>query len=356
LLIINELTHIKKQEFIDTLLANATGVPHGVVIIATNAGFHGTKAETMKLNAMRSPFWRVFEYNKPSPWMTKESLEDERRRTTPSSYARLWLGQWVSGTGDVVAEDKISKAFCLTGPTAKPETGWFYVAGLDLGVKNDHSAVFVLGVNAIAQRLKSVYWQRWKPRPDTREVDLVDVLKVSRNLCRLFHIQTFYYDPHQAALMAQLMQKEGINTKEMTFSKPGNLMAMATAYMQAMDSEVLQLYDDDEGSLRRDLGKFTIVERGYGFRLEAVSDQFGHADAGTALVICLPPAVEALGLGSYNFDGLTSVDETPLTKTELAELQESDPELREIMELEGKTSRYTEADDTGDDFGLEDFN
>src|SRR5262249_15775492 len=40
LVILNELSHIQKREFAENLLDNAAKVPHGVVCIATNAGFN----------------------------------------------------------------------------------------------------------------------------------------------------------------------------------------------------------------------------------------------------------------------------------------------------------------------------
>jgi hypothetical protein len=44
-----------------------------------------------------------------------------------------------------------------------------------------------------------------------------------------------------------------------------------------------------------DLGRLTIVEKSYGYRLEAVRDEHGHADLATALAIALPIAVEQSG-------------------------------------------------------------
>jgi len=44
--VINELSHITKEEFSQNLLDNASKKPHGLVIIATNAGFAGTWQES----------------------------------------------------------------------------------------------------------------------------------------------------------------------------------------------------------------------------------------------------------------------------------------------------------------------
>jgi hypothetical protein len=58
----------------------------------------------------------------------------------------------------------------------------------------------------------------------------------------------------------------------------------------------LLCYEDPEGRLRRDFGKFSITAKiPSGYKLEAVSDEYGHADVGTALIICLPRAMLMLG-------------------------------------------------------------
>lgn len=346
ILIINELTHIQKWEFVTTLLANATGVPHGIVIIATNAGFKGSEAEKMKLNAIRQDFWKVFVWAKPSPWMSADSLADEKRRNTPSSWDRLWLGKWVSGVGDTVTESKIDAAFCRMMALPGPDAGWQYIAGVDLGIKKDHSAVFVMGYNYTKRKLRAAYWQRWKPDPITREVNLIDVQSVVKRVCRIFGVQSLYYDPHQAVLMAQQLMQDGVVCKEMSFSTPSNLMAMATSYIQAMDFEVLELYDDELGTLRQDLGKFKIEERRYGYRITAVADINGHADVGTAMLITLPHAVGALGLGECDLSHLMSVDGdddgSPLTKSEIDTMDDG---LREIYEMDHNVSGYSGRDD-----------
>ena len=41
----------------------------------------------------------------------------------------------------------IDKAITLSGPLSKPEKGWAYVAGLDLGLRRDRSALAVIGVD-----------------------------------------------------------------------------------------------------------------------------------------------------------------------------------------------------------------
>ena len=48
-------------------------------------------------------------------------------------------------------------------------------------------------------------------------------------------------------------------------------------------------------ALVADLSRLTIVEKSYGYKLEAVRNESGHADLATALAIALPIAVERSG-------------------------------------------------------------
>jgi hypothetical protein len=345
LMIVNELTHITKWGFVQTLLDNADGVPRGVAIIVTNAGFKGTAPEAMRNHAMSSPDWTVNILQGPAPWHSMQFLRNARARSAPSRYKRLWQGFWVSGVGDAVDESKIDIAFCLSGPLKQRENNWEYIMGVDLGVKHDHSAVFVLGMNPFEQKLKAAYWQAWKPLEATGEVDLRDVRATIKMLNDRYGVSAVWFDPHQAALMAQDLMAAGLNMQEMSFSPLSNREKMACSYVQVMNLGILQLYDDSTGTLRRDLGKFVIEEKvalardkgtdregtGFGAVLKAVSDEYGHADVGTAMIITLPAAVDCLGLSNSHLDELQPVDRKPLTKEEIDGM---DTGLREIFELD----------------------
>lgn len=332
LLILNELTHIKNRwDFVQACLANADGVPDGIVIVATNAGYLGTKAELMRNTAIQSSAWEAFIYNKPAPWHDETVLRDARQRDGESVYRRLWLGQWVSGKGDALNEDDIARCFTLKGPT-KPDSKLQYVAGLDLGVSHDHSAYVILGIDEYKRQIHTAYWKSWAPLTKTGEVDLADVQHTIETMTREYRVRVNLYDPTEAKLMAQQLLQKGIPMLEWSFSKTSNLDKMASSLIQAAESSVLKCYDDPEGTLRRDFGKFTIEEKSYGYRLTAVRDEYGHADVGTALVIALPTAIEMMGGLTGELrpdDSLVLDDDTPLTDEEWENM---DPGLRELIE------------------------
>jgi hypothetical protein len=333
LLVLNELSHVKNFEFAETLLDNADGVAQGMVVIATNAGFTNTPAYRWKLNAIQSPDWEVHQLSKPAPWHSKKTLDDARQRNSPSRFLRLWQGKWVSTAGDKISEEAIAAAFCLKGPLFERESGWDYIGGLDLGVSNDHSGFVVLAVNYKLQKVKLVHMKRWVP-PTGGDIYLPDVEEECLKMAKLFGLRYLFYDPHQAVLMAQRLSKAGVIMRPMTFSSPRNLTLMATSYMQLLEARKIQLYDDEEGTLRADFDKLKVVDRASGYKLEAVSDESGHADLGTALVIALPAVMDLLGLGNQFLspeDTIAGTQDVELTEEELEAMPQ---ELREICDME----------------------
>jgi len=342
LLILNELVHVARWSVMEAHRNNADGVPRGVVIVSTNAGIKGSPAERWRKEALSNPKrWKVLIWDKRSPWVSEDDVR-EARRMDPigSEYSRLWEGRWVSGTGSAVSEDVIDACFRLDGPLDGPEPGWRYVAALDLGVSHDHAGLVVLGANENEQRIKVACLDGWEPSlPNDRgvlEVDSGSVEDRCVEVWEAFGVEWLGYDPAAGgSFMAQRLRKRGLPMVEMSFASPANLTLMAKTFVQAVSDRRLECYEDPEGRLRRDFGKFSILHRPpNNYKLEAVSDEHGHADVGTALVICLPEAVRLLGGadGLRPDDDVAYGDVSPLTREEVESLPE---ELRELYDVEG---------------------
>ena len=303
LLILNELVHVAKWRAMADHMANADGVPRGIVIISTNAGFKGTPAHVWRKSAIDNQNrWSIHIWDQVAPWINPDDVKEARARDPiGAEFARLWRGQWISGTGGAVSEANIERAFCLPGPLDVPEPGWTYFAGLDLGVSHDHAAVVTVGLNRQEGRVKVARVRAFVPSvPNDQgdlEVDLIAVEAYCMEMYRRFRITWFGYDPAAGgSFMAQRMRKKGVNTVKINFSAPSVQSEMATAFVLVLKDGKLECYDDDEGRLRRDFGKFSIEAKiPTGYKLVAISDEFGHADAGVALIIPLPRIIEELG-------------------------------------------------------------
>lgn len=354
LLLLNELVHVDRWGVNETHMNNADGVPRGVVIICTNAGVKNSKAWRWRQNALNNPDrWTVHLWKDLAPWNSPEDMEDARRRDpVGSEFARLWKGQWISGSGDAVSEAMIDKCFRLEGPLRGPETGWEYVAGVDLGISHDHSGVTLVGVDRLNQRIKVGWIRGFEPSiPNDQnklEVDLAKVESTCLNLTNKFHIRWFGYDPAAGgSFMAQRLRKQNVPMREMSFSSPTNLSAMALAFVQTVGAGKLECYEDDDGRLRRDFGKFSIVPRiPGGYKLEAPSDEWGHADVGTALVICLPEAVSMLGGNlSFSSDDVLYEDAEKLSSKEWDSMPAEMRDICDAYERPTVSQRYDGLDD-----------
>jgi hypothetical protein len=331
LLVVNELTHITKWEFVQNLMDNADGVAQGMVIVATNAGYKGTQAEVWRKNALAGKRWRVHIWDKPAPWHNQAAIEDAKtREISKSRFNRLWWGKWASGKGDALSEDAIDAVFNQKGwkELVYPIKGYHYVAGLDIGVHHDHCGFVVLGVHPRRGVIDVACLRAWEPGPKGAvQLPLVEAAVTA--LCTLFHVKGMFYDPHQAILMAQRMQSV-IPCYPLPFTTT-NLNKMCNCFIQVVEGRQLRSFDIEDGRLRRDFGKFNIVEKSYGYRLEALRDASGHADVGTALLIALPAAVDLMnGLSFSPDDELMEAYQEDLTEKEIAELPD---ELRDIYEM-----------------------
>jgi hypothetical protein len=339
ILVLNELVHVDKWSVMETHMNNADGVPQGIVVVSTNAGIKGSKAERWKKNAETSKGrWTIAEYKGLAPWLSKDDEKDAKQRDpVGSEFLRLWKGVWISGRGGAVDDASVDRCFRLLGPLSKPEPGWAYLAGLDLGVSHDHAGVVVTGINRVEQRIKVALIQGFEPVVPNDKGDLeVDLIKVENTCFRLstqFGVRWFGYDPAAGgSFMAQRLRRRGVKMREMTFANPKNLHRMALAFVQSIKGGRLECYEDEEGRLRRDFGKFSIVSRASaGYKLESVSDEWGHSDVGTALVICLPQAMDLIGIEiGISEDGVVAIeDDTELTSREFKEMPS---DLLDIMD------------------------
>jgi phage terminase large subunit-like protein len=305
-LVVNELSHVGKWEFVENLLDNASKVPNGLVVIATNAGFTSSAAYKWRQSFLASDRWLSHVYAQPAPWLDSAEIDEAARRNSRARYLRLWHGVWSSGAGDALDEADLQAAVSDTlGPMTGDERGFAFVGGLDLGIKHDHSALVVLANNPTTQRVRLASVQSWAPDPTSGKVDLDAVENAALAAHRRFALRAICYDPYQAALMAQRLERFGVRMREIPFSGR-HLTEMASALLDAFRSRRIDLYPHPR--LLSDLGRLSIVEKSYGYRLDATRDADGHADTATALALALPATFEAKPIASdpWSFPSETS--------------------------------------------------
>ena len=302
-LILNELSHITKQEFAENLMDNATKVPHGIAVIATNAGFQTTWQEKWRELALMSDRWLMHIYDQPSPWLADAEIDEAKKRNSKSRYLRLFWGIWASGLGDAIDVELIDAAF-------KPdlqqmvgtEPGYSFVGGIDLGVKRDASAVVVLAVGKSGtpyyQKIRLAAHKRWLPT-DNRKVDLREVQRYVHQLDQRFSITQIGFDSWNAELLAAQLEAEKKARSDRKFGfydeqpfmreippTASNLREICTLMIESFHDGRFALYDCP--ALLSDLLKLKVVERAYGSRLESPRDsESGHGDLASAFGLAL---------------------------------------------------------------------
>jgi hypothetical protein len=282
LLILNELSHVTKEEFAKNLLDNASKVPRGIVVIATNAGFDPSWQFDLREIVRSSERWYFSAYCEPAPWVDPAEIEEAERRNSGNRFLRLWKGQWVPEAGDALSLADLSAAVTLSGATLVREDGFNYFAGLDIGVKRDHTSLVLAGLNYLTRRLKLFQVKDWAPGM-SRKVNLGEVHEEVERVCREFGA-LLYIDPSQAELLGQSLSGKGVRVEMVSFV--GNtLNEMASNLVELFTDRTIDLYPCQ--ALLDDLRRLQLKETPSGWRLVPARTSTGHGDRATALALAV---------------------------------------------------------------------
>lgn len=301
-IVCDELTHwgAGGQDCWNAVFSAAAKRADCMLTIISNAGMGMGKSWQWSIReaARLSPDWYFSRLEGPkASWISQRKLTEQRQLLPESAYNRLWMNLWTQNSGDALNPDDIQACCTLAGPQ-QPEEGTVYVAGLDLAVKHDHAGFVILGAEPGSGRVKLAQVYSWEPVGG--QVDLAAVERQVLESAEQYCLAWVGVDPHQAQYMMQRLGQAGVPVAEVWFSGE-NLRRMAAEILSAFRSRRIDLFSDF--LLLQDLGKLSIVERNFGYRLIAVSDQFGHADRGTALSIALPMAMEYANASPADFAG-----------------------------------------------------
>jgi hypothetical protein len=259
---------------------NAAKMPHGVVLVCTNAGFSDEWQYDWREAARLSERWYHSAVTEPAPWLDPAEIADAKRRNPAPRFARLWCGQWVRGTGDALSEEDVQAAVTQVGPMDGTESGIVFYSGLDLGVSRDHSAVVVLGYDGHRVRLAKV--ESWAP-PSGGKIDLRRVKRAVADLDKRFSFRRLFFDPYQAELLVQELNF-GSRCEAVPFTA-ASLTEMASVVLEGFHARELDLSPD--AGLLSDLHGLRLIDKGLTYRLDSVRSSSGHGDKATAFCLAL---------------------------------------------------------------------
>lgn len=284
-LTIDEVTHVAKEDFVLNLLDNADKTHHGLVAMGMNAGQIDSWQHRLRESIMAQPgLWRMILTSGPAPFHDKAQIEGARRRNSASRFNRLWNGVWSMGGDALDAEDIMAAVREALGPMLTAERGYGMHGGLDIGIKHDHTGFAVLAMPYGGTVARLADCQSWSPETD-RHVDLAEVEGYILEAHSRLHFTNVMFDPHQAEYLAERLMRQGVPMVPVPFTGKW-LDRMASVILQAFRNGQIELYNDP--ALIRDLQRLQIIEKPYGYKLDAPKDKLtGHADRAQALALAL---------------------------------------------------------------------
>lgn len=296
-IVMDEITHWNNEALFISLFSAAAKKSSCGLFTISNAGVGMGKSWQWSFReAARTggDDWHFSTIDGPqASWISAKHLAEQRRILPPVAYDRLWLNKWTTGQGDAITEADILRAVTMTEkPTRESFVGATFIAGLDLGIKRDASAISIGGCESNGSRVRLAHTQAWLPE-DGKPIDLMSLEEEIVALHKLYQFDLFY-DPWQAELLAQRLRSRGVRTHEVPFSGP-NLQKMASATVETFSEGQIALYDD--AALLDDLRSLKVIEKSYGYRIDAERGAAGHADRAIALALMLHGARSSESLG-----------------------------------------------------------
>lgn len=315
----DELCNWAKRDLWDSIFSSAAKRSTAMLVIISNAGMTDDWTWQLREAVRQDPKWYFSRLEGPTAsWISPEMLDEQRRLLPSIAFQRLWENVWTSGGGDALTPEVIDRAFrsdLRPMTEAAPGSVWQFVAGIDLGVSRDASAVCVLAARkGVAGKgmIRLAHTRLWRPTKHSK-VNLSEVERALIDLHRTFRLQQINFDPWQAIHLAQRLQaldlgrmasgyrsftpagqgrKASLPVVEIA-STQKNLQAMATSCIESFNDGRVELYENAD--LRRDLRRMRVEERPQGFRLTFPRDSLGHGDLGTAFLLALLAASEFAG-------------------------------------------------------------
>ncbi len=144
--ICDELCHWSKPDLWYSLCSSAAKKPLCVLAVLTNAGVGTGWQWNVREAARSSSAWHFSSLVGPqAPWITPESLEEQRRLLPPGVYARLWENVWQHSDGEFVT---LTEAEACCDPQRVEQTrgtwGRNYFAAVDYAEKHDRTVGVVV--------------------------------------------------------------------------------------------------------------------------------------------------------------------------------------------------------------------
>jgi phage terminase large subunit-like protein len=234
-----------------------------------------------------------------APWQYQKWIDDQKRTSRPSQFARLILNQWVSSESQFI---ELHQWDACTDPSLKPilaNSGLPIWAGLDIGLKHDSTALIACGWDG--DRIRLVTHQVFIPHAG-ETLDIEETAEAAvLSLRSRFALQSVFYDPWQGVGLAQRLTRQGIRMTEFA-QTPANLTMMASNLLDVIKRRQFVAYPDAD--LRQAISKTITVEGMRGWRL-GKSKASDRVDPVIALAMAVIAVVQTGKPQAYDYRGIS---------------------------------------------------
>ena len=309
----DEVTHWGEsgQQLWASLLSAVAKRPSSMLTVISNAGLlSGSSWQwNVREHARTDPRWHFHSLDGvQASWISPADIDEQRRLLLPSQFSRLWLNVWSHPDGgDALPQTLIDAAVTLPGPSTSERVNGNIVAGLDLAVRRDHSALVVLQVVHDQRKVRLLHHERWAPADfGGGQIDLEAIFDAVIELNERFPLLGLVADSWQSEALCQRWRSRGLHAVAVAQTVP-ELDSQARTLLRVFQDQQIELYKAED--IIADLQKIRLVERAGGqLRITAPRDENGHADIASALAVALPAAMEVLEYGVEAISPETSYD------------------------------------------------
>jgi phage terminase large subunit-like protein len=212
------------------------------LVVLGHAGDPSHWSYRLRERARTSGAWLFGHVPGPTPWLSPADLEEQRAVLLPSEYARRHLNIWQAGEDRLTSRDDLLE--CLGDyDVLEQRAGVRYVAGLDVGLTNDRTALTVAHRETDGRVVvdRQHVWAGTRARP----VNLGEVEAFLLQVHRDYHRCQVVLDPYQAVHMGQNLRRAGVTVQEYPFTSQSVGRLAVTLFRLLRDQ--LLLLPADEG-------------------------------------------------------------------------------------------------------------
>lgn len=236
--ICDELCHWEKEELWQSLFSSAAKRRQSVLLILSNAGTGRGWQWDVREMARTAPGWHFSRLEGPqAPWITAESLAEQRSGLPRPVYDRLWLNIWQHSDGEFVT---LEEAQACRDPARREQQsgqpGFGYVAAIDYAEKHDLTVgclVHCEGRRVVVDRMDVVRPSPERPTPVQWVEDWI------HRIARDFGNVRFVVDEYQLVGVIQRLERSYRMERFRFASGTGNHELATTLHRLIVEKQVV---------------------------------------------------------------------------------------------------------------------